>query len=65
MCTYETFEAILHSKTMMGAFTVVWCMAATGGSAVLFAMHAHTLSWILVGLELGVFIGTKAVEAGF
>lgn len=64
VCAAESVEAVLHSKTKMGAFTLVWCMAATGGSAILVAMHAHLASWALLGLEAGVFVGTKAAEGG-
>jgi hypothetical protein len=64
VCAAESYEAIMHSKTKMGAFTLVWCMAATGGSAIFFAQGAHLASWALLGLETGVFIGTKIVEGG-
>jgi hypothetical protein len=64
VCAAESVEVILHSKTTMGAFTLVWCMAATGGSAIFFAEGMHLASWALLGLEAGVFIGTKIVEGG-
>jgi hypothetical protein len=62
LCAVESADAILNSKTKLGAFTLLWCMAATAGSAVLFAMEAHLASWILLALEGAVMLGTQAEE---
>jgi hypothetical protein len=62
LCAVESVDAILNSKTTLGAFTLLWCMAATAGSVVLFAMEAHLASWILLALEGAVMLGTQAEE---
>jgi transglutaminase-like putative cysteine protease len=62
LCAVESADAILNSKTTLGAFTLLWCMAATAGSSVLFAMEAHLASWILLALEGAVMLGTQAEE---
>jgi hypothetical protein len=63
VCAVEIAEAVSHGGGgALGIFTIVWCIAATTGSAVMFFGGFHAASAVLLGAETVVFLGKQGYE---